>query len=275
MVNVTTSDILTEERVRRVVEEEQEEVLLFDEVYNVINMPDDHPDTMQIPEDDAIMGEPSRVHEASEFPREEENHSKTPITVKKYGFEIAISMESQMYSIFDVVARQVEKASRKMAELINRKAYNELDGNTHANTSTYTGLNNFNYGNVVDARKELLDDLYTPQMLIVNTTAEADLLKSDEFTRASDLGDDTIQDGVIGRIAGLDVMVDNSGLIDTAESTGYIVDPNEYGYEVIREDVATEEYESPERQADIFQLYTFREWKAINSNAAIKVSTGS
>lgn len=272
MPNVTTSDILTEQRIRRVVEEEQEHVLLWNEAFRTLNLPDDWPtDTMEVPEDDGVMGKPSRVHEGSEFPREEEDYSTTAMTVKKYGHEVSISWESELYSVFDIVAQQVEKASRRMAELINEKAFDELSANLHTN-SPKSGSGSLAYGTVVDGRKEILDSKFTPQMLVVNTLGERDLLKSSEFTRASDLGDDVITEGVIGRIAGLDVMVDNSGLMSSSQAEGYIIDPNEYGYELVKRDVATEEYDAPERQARIFQLYTKRTWKAIDSNAAIKVT---
>lgn len=271
MVNVTTSDILTEQRIRRVVEQEQEEVLLWNEAFRTLNLPDDWPtDTMEIPEEDGVMGDPERVHEGSEFPREEEDYSTTPITVQKYGHEVAISMESEMFHIFDIAAQQVEKASRKMAELINKKAFNELNNNLHTNTPT-TGSGTLDFDVVVDGRKEILDSKFSPDMLVVNTQGEADLLKSSEFTRASDLGDETITEGAIGRVAGLDVMVDNSGQLSDSNAEGIIMDTDEYGYEVVKEDVASNEYPSQERQAQVFQLWTMRQWKAINNNAAIKV----
>lgn len=273
MVNVTTSDILTEERIRRVVEEEQEERLLWNQAFRTLPLPDDWPtDTMEIPEDQGIMGEPERVGEGSAFPREEEDYQKTPITAEKYGFEVAFSMESQLYSVFNIVQQNLEKASRKMAELINRKAFNELDANLHANSPVSSGTGAISYGAVVDAKKEVQDSLFNPDMLIVNTDGEADLLKSDEFQRASDLGDEVTQEGVIGRVAGLDVMVDNSDLMTSGTSEGYLVDSDEYGYELVKRDVAIEEYEAPERQSDVVQLYTLRNWKAIDSDAAIKVT---
>ncbi len=271
MVNVSTSDVLNEERIRRVVEEEQEHVLLWNQLFRTITMPDIPTDTLQVPVDMGEMGMPDRVGEASEFPRDEEETDKIPMTVKKYGGEVSISWESEMFSVFDIVAQQVEKQSRRMAELINEKAYNEVADNLHPN-SPVSGGGSFNFDAVIDARENILDEKYSPQVLIVNTQAESALLKSSEFQRATDLGDGTIVDGAIGRIAGLDVLVDNSGLLGTSSPQGIIADPDEYGYELIKEDVATEEYEDQSRQARIFQIYTMRTWKAINNEAAIKVT---
>jgi hypothetical protein len=230
---------------------------------------------MQIPEDQGLMGEPQRVAEGSQFPREEEDYKKTPITVEKHGFEVAISMESTLYSVFDQVARQTEKAARRMSEYLNRLAFEEVDGNLHPNTSSYTGLGggNFTFQNITDAKKELLDDILSPNVLVVNTAGENALINSDDFQRATELGDEVIREGAIGRIAGLDVLVDNSGLLGDANTpTGILADDDEYGYEVVKEDVATRVYEDESRQSEIHQLYTIRQYKAIDPEAAIKIS---
>lgn len=274
MVNVTTSDILTEEAVRRVMEEERMERLIWNQMFETIPMGSEIPNnTMQIPEDKGLMGEPERVNEGSEFPREEEEYEKTPITVEKHGFEVAISMESTLYSVFDQVARQTEKAARRMSEYLNKLAFNEVDGNLHPNTSTYTGNGSFDFALITDARKELLDSILNPSVLIVNTAGENALLNSSAFQRASDLGDEVIREGAIGRVAGMDVLVDNSGLLgDSSTATGIMADEAEYGYEVVKEDVATRTYEDEGRQSEIHQLYTIRAYKAIEPEAALKLS---
>lgn len=270
MPNVTTSDALNEERIRRVVEQQQEENLLWNELFRTINMPDYPTDTLKVPKEMDEMGMPGRVHEGSEFPRDEEEVETVPMTVKKYGGEVAVSWESEMFSVFDIVAQQVEKRSRKMSELINEKAFDEVMANLHPN-SPISG-SGFDYASIIDAREEILNEKYNPQILIVNTRGESALLKSNEFQRASDLGDETTLSGSIGRIAGLDVVVDNSGLLGTDTARGVIADPDEYGYELVKEDVATEEYEDQSRQARIFQIYTMRTWKAINEEAAIEIT---
>lgn len=276
MVNVTTSDILTESRIRRVMEEERMHRLVWNQMFDTVPMPSDWAsDTMEIPEDDGLMGDPSRVAEGSEFPREEEEYSTTPITVQKHGFEVAISMETTMYSVFDTVARQTEKAARRMSEYLNELAFTEVNNNLHPNSgnANVTGSGSLTFGLVTEGRKELLDSKLEPEVIITNTAGEKDLLNSNAFQRASELGDETVLDAAIGRIAGMDVLVDNSGLLGSSSSAEAIIaDPGEYGYEVVKEDVATEEYEDPSRQSEIFQLYTLRAYKAIEPEAAIKIT---
>lgn len=272
MVNVTTSDILTEDRIRRVVEEEREHRMVWNQFFETLTLDNDYPsDTLEIPEDEGLMGDPERVNEGSEFPREEEDYATTAITVKKHGFEVSITWESTLYSVFDIVAQQMEKASRRMGEYLNKLAFEEVNNNLHPN-SPVAGSGSLNFDLATQARKELLDEKLDPEIMITNTEGERQLLNSDGFQRASDLGDETIIDAAIGRFAGMDVLVDNSGLLgDASTGEAIVADPNEYGYEVVKQDVATEEYDAPERQAQIMQLYTKRAYKAMDPEAAVKI----
>lgn len=277
MVNITTSDVLTEQRIRRVIEEEREYPLIFNEAFRTITMPDDHPTkTMEIPEDEAVMSEPGRVGEGSEFPRTEEDIDTTPVTVEKHGFEVAITWEATQFSVFDVVARQTEKAARRFNEYINRLAYEVVDDvdNQHPNSPVASGdvsdSSGFDFALATYVKKLLKDDQLMPDMMVVNTEGERALLNSDSFQRASELGDEVTREGAIGRFVGLDVMVDNSGLMPSGTAEGYLIDTDEYGYEVVKEDIATDEYEDQSRQSQIVQWYTMREWLAIDPEAAIK-----
>jgi len=278
MVNITTSDVLTEQQIRRVIEEEREWPLVFNEAFRTITMPEDHPSkTMEIPEDEAVMSEPQRVGEGSEFPRTEEDISTTPVTVEKHGFEVAITWEATQFSVFDVVARQTEKAARRFNEYINRLAFNVIDdtNNQHPNSpldanDSGTDASSFGFQLATEAKKELKDDQLNPDMMVVNTEGEKVLLNSDNFQRASDLGDEVTREGSIGRFAGLDVMVDNSGLMPENTPEGYLIDTDEYGYEVVKEDIATDEYEDQARQSQIVQWFTMRQWLAIDPEATIK-----
>lgn len=277
MVNVTTSDILTEERIRRVIDEEREWPLVFNNIFRTITMPDDYPaKTMHIPEDEANMSEPRRVTENSEYPRTEEGEATIPVTVKKHGFEVAISWEAQEFSVFDVIARQTEKAARRFNEYINGLAFNVVSDTSNQHSSSPVTVadvgaaSSFGFAQATYVKKLMKDDQLMPDMMIVNTQAEHDLLNSNQFQRASDLGDETLREGAIGRFVGLDVMVDQSGEMAETTSEAYLVDSDEYGYEVVKEDITTDEYEAPERDADIWKWRTMREWLAVDPEAVIK-----
>lgn len=280
MVNVTTSDVLTEDRIRRVIEEEREWPLVFNEIFRNISMPEDYPSkTMHIPKDEGNMSEPRRVTENSEYPRTEEGEETIPVTVEKHGFEVSISWESQEFSVFDVMARQTEKAARRFNEYINGLAYGVLSDtdNQHPSSpvtvSDVSDVSSFGFGQATYVKKLLKDDQLMPDMMIVNTQAEHELLNSDQFQRASELGDETVREGAIGRFVGLDVMVDQSGRMPEDTPEAYLVDTDEYGYEVVKEDISTDEYEAPERDANVWKWRTMRNWLVVHNEAAIKFTS--
>lgn len=200
------------------------------------------------------------------------------MTVEKHGFEVKVTWEATQFSIFDVVARQTEKAAKRFNEYINKLAYDTLSdtGNQHPSSPVASGdvgdSNGFDFALASYAKKLMKDEQLNPDMLVVNTEGERVLMNSDNFQRASDLGDEMTREGAIGRYAGLDVMVENSGLMAESSAEGYFVDTTEYGVEVIKEDISTEEYEDPERQANIIQWWTMRNWHVEEPEAAIKIT---
>ena len=276
MPNVTTADIITEEAIHRVVQDAVEENLEFRRAFRSLDVSDIDNDTIQLPKDPDNMGGPEEVSEGSEFPRDEEDIETVPATVQKYGFEVSVTRESEMDSVFEVVARQVEKQARRMAEHLNELAFEELNANLHPN-SPAGGLGDtgkLEFQDMVDGRREMLDDGLSPEFAIVNVQGEADLLTSDQFLRATDFGDDTVVDAdTAGRVAGMPVFVSNAGLMSSTDGEAIIVDPDRYGYEVVKEDVMTNEYDAPERQANVFQIWTRRTYKALDERAAIKVTS--
>ena len=277
MVNVTTTDVMTEQRVRRVVEDERDYPLIWNNAFETIQMPNDHPTkTMEIPKDSAVMSFPDRVQEGGEFPRTEEEMNSEQVTVKKHGFEVKISWEATQFSIFDVVARQTEKAAQRFNQYLNKLAFDYISdtNNQHPNspvTPNDISGSEFGFELTTYAQKIVKDDQLDPDMFVVNTEGENKIMNSDNFQRATELGDEMTRDGAIGRFAGVDVMVDNSGLMADASAEGYLIDTDEYGLEVVKEAISTEEYEDPTRQAQIVQWWTMREWHVEEPEANIKL----
>jgi hypothetical protein len=278
MVNVTTTDVLTEQRIRRVINEERDYPLLWNQAFDTINMPEDHPTkTWELPQDEAVMSMPGRVQEGGEFPRTEEDTDTQQVTVEKHGFEVKITWEATQFSVFDVIARQTEKAAKRFNEYINKLAFDEVSDsdNQHPNSPVAVADidgSEFGFELLSRAQKIVKDDQLNPDMLVVNTEGEFQVKNSEQFQRASELGDEMTREGSIGRIAGLDVMVDTSGLMPDGTAEGYLIDTDEYGVEVVKEDISTEEYEDPSRQAQIVQWWTMRNWHVEEPEANIKIT---
>ena len=79
------------------------------------------------------------------------------------------------------------------------------------------------YGVIVDDRQALVENGAKPNVLIVSPATYALLLKSDEFLRAGDLGDNVVATGQVGSIAGLAVF-EYQGLASTTDYVLYDAD---------------------------------------------------
>lgn len=274
-MTIKASDILTEEAVRQRLEEIIQEDLQFRRAFRSLDATGINNNTFKIPKPDDTIGEPEAIPEGSEFPRDEESYSKVTVDFDKYGFETAITMESMADSMLDLAADNIDRQARQMDEFLNRTAYAELDANLHSESPAGGESDDdqaLEFADFVDAKTIMRRDGYDPSIAIVNSYAEKDLLTSDDFLRATDMGDDTVQEAQLGRTAGLDVFVDNHGLMDDTDAEAYVIDPSFYGYEAVRQDIQTNQYEAEERQAEIMQIWTRRGFKTMDPDAAIKVT---
>jgi len=275
MVNDGThdsSEVITQEAVRAQVEEVAQENLVFREAFRQIDASDINAGSMEIPVLGDDTTESGVVAEGSAYPRDEDEQvSKENLAFDKYGTEVEITYEAIQDSLFDVIALHAEDKARDLAEGLDAAAYTELSGNLNASgpVGPDTATGDMGYANVVDAMTALESESYTPDVLFVSPDSKGDLLKSDEFTRASQMGDEVIRDGAFGEIAGVEVMVSNTG--DLGAGEGILVDTDSYGYEATREGFTSMEYEVENENKRVIQVRTRMGWLATRPAAGIKI----
>lgn len=275
-MTVTTADIITQEAIREEVQAALEERLSFRRAYREFDATGISNDTVKLPYDNDAMAEPEEVNENQQFPRAEEEVKTKSATVVKYGTEVAISMESEEDSLFDHARIQTEKQARKMQEKLNLLAYNHLSSNLHTNSpaGNVGSTSDFEYEDVVNGIKELRGSGANPDLLVINHEAEEDLITSDDFTRATNFSDRVLREGpdVIGDIAGVDVVLDTDGHIGSGTAAGFLVDTENYGFEVMKGGVRTNEYEDDATQSRRFQIWVRVDHQNVDPTAAIKIN---
>jgi hypothetical protein len=268
-MSLTTNDVITEDFVRETVEEVIEQNLVYRQAFREISATgiQSNSYTFNIDADD--MGRPSVVAEGEEFERDQSNVDQVTVTFKKYGGEVAITMEAMEDGMIDFKAREVEELARAMAEKLNDEAFEELNGNVDSTVGDDDDV--LSFSDIRDGMVAVRRNSYTPDLLIVDLDGYGDLLTDANFNRATDMGDEVVRTGEVGQIAGMRVVVDTTN--DIADGNGaFVIDSDRYGYELTRTPVSTNEYEDPERQADIMQIFTRKAWKAIFPEAAVKVN---
>lgn len=112
----------------------------------------------------------------------------------------------------DLVADRLDSAGYSLALQMEQDASAELvaGGTALDNTTALTKATV--YENIVDARTQL-SEAHVPtdgRFLLVSPETYALVLKSPEFVKASDLGDNVVQTGAVGRIAGFNVFEDTT-----------------------------------------------------------------
>lgn len=110
----------------------------------------------------------------------------------------------------NIVADRLDSAGYSLGLQMNSDATAELVKNGKAATSTTALTKDTIYNEFVDVRTVLSKNKVPTQnrFALVTPDVYALLLKSPEFIKASNLGDDVVQSGAVGRIAGFTVYED-------------------------------------------------------------------
>lgn len=267
---LTSSEVISQEAVRAEVLEAVEEDLVFRQAFDEYDATDINSDAVQIPVADDTVPETGTVGEGTEVAnREEELTSKVTVNTEKYMAEAAITREAIEDSILGEIERQVNAHQESLMDALDGAAYDELSaGVTRADIGDAGG--NMDYDTIIDAMTALEGDGYEPDLLIVSPQSKGDLLKSPEFTRASDMGDDVVMNGQFGEVAGIPVAVSNVG--DLGAGEGFMVDTDHFGVEVVRSEVGTREYEEESKDQVVVQIRTRRGFKALRGGAAAHIT---
>ena len=150
--------------------------------------------------------------------------SSRPFTVKKVAKSVELSDEALLSAYGDpagTAARQVGKA------IADKVEFDIVAALADATLTSGDALTSISYNAVVDAMGKFEDeDLGTAKYLFINPKQYTELLKDDKFTPASAFGDGVLQSGVVGRIAGCEVVVSKR----VANGTAYIVKPGAVAY---------------------------------------------
>lgn len=266
----TQSDVIDQESVRARVEQIAEENLQFRRAFRQTNAPADAADSFKIPVPDDTLGEPEDLDELEEYPHDEEGYTKIQIDRQKIGQVVPLTDEAQMDNLFDVQADLIDRMGRKMQEKLNSSAFDVLNNNTHADSGALgTDDGSLTYQEVTAGLRVARSDGYNPDLLIIEPQGEESLLNDSNFTHATASGDDVIAQGQIARVAGMDVVVSNTG--DLGAGDAFVVDSDFFGYEGVWSGVETDEFRGDMNDVNYLKIRVFRGWAATDASANVKI----
>jgi len=257
-----------EDRVEEIVQEN----LVYRDVFRPYDATGISSNVVQIPVPNDDGAHPKIVKEGAEFPRSHEEYTLKEMYFDKFGFEVPLTMEAVEDSRIDLTQDQVDRQARQMAEDVNGRAFEviyETLGEEKESAGDADGT--MTYDDVLAGRENLVSQSYSPDLLIADVKAVHDLMKADNFLRATDVGDSMRRDGAVGRIAGMEIVEDDSGLpLGGEENPGALmVDTDLFGYEGERTPVTTEEYSEDRSQTDVYRIFARMGWLVTQPEAGV------
>jgi len=276
---ITATDVVSNDDVRAVLEERTAEMYQFRRAYRDHDATGLNSGQFDFPQaDDSVRDAMDEVAEESDYPRAELNYSTVTANYVKDGFEIAISDEAIDDSVFDVVMDITEEMAVGAESLLDGRAWSLMDPNDGNNLNSAgpigTDGTDMNYAAVVDAYTTLIEDEFRPTdfELFLSADAFGDLAQDDNFTHATDQGDQVVRQGTLQVGFGVPLVPTNTGDLDDDE--GVMVDTGLYGYESTRWNREVTNYRDEGADRDIFKIRHRKDFVALQSAGAVYIQGG-
>lgn len=279
----TASDVISDHDVRAVVDQIRNQKYQNRMAFRGYDATDNDSNRVSFPVDNGDFdGEAVEIPEGSEYPRANKEYDEVDAVHTKYGFEIAIPDEKVEDNVIDIVMDQEEDMVRAEEKRIDAIAYNVLSSNASS-----PGIGDSNgdivYSDVQEARQQAFVNELDMGSLMLLTGGQnmTDFTNMDEFTQASELGDQVIQQGVLpggdlvgeqallGVVSDVPVYLSNTGSYGDGEA--YLVDSDNFGWESTRRGMDVTQYREEDKEQDVWQIDGRWDWVATNTEAAIEI----
>jgi hypothetical protein len=276
---ITASDVISNTDVRAVLEERTQEMYQFRRAYRNHDATGINDSSFNFPQaDDDVRDAMDEIGEEASYPRGELNYSNVTAKYTKDGFEIAVSDEASSDNVFPLVMDVTEEMAVAAESELDSRAWSLMDPNDGNNLNSDSPIGtdgtDLNYAAVVDAYTELLEDEFRPNDFELYLSADAfgDLATDDNFTHATDQGDQTVRQGTLQVGFGVPVIPTNTG--DLADDEANMVDTGLYGYESTRWDREVINYREEKHDRDVFKIRHRKDFVVMKSEAAMHIQGG-
>lgn len=279
----TASDVISDHDVRAVVDQIRNQKYQNRMAFRGYDATDNDSNRVSFPVDNGDFdGEAVEIPEGSEYPRANKEYNEVDAVHTKYGFEIAIPDEKVEDNVIDIVMDQEEDMVRAEEKRIDAIAYNVLSSNA-SSPGIGDSDGDIVYSDVQEVRQQaFLNELDMGSlMLLTGGQNMTDFTNMDEFTQASELGDQVIQQGVLpgGDLVGeqallgvvSDVPVYLSNTANYGDGEAYLVDSDNFGWESTRRGMDVTQYREDDKEQDVWQIDGRWDWVATNTEAAIEI----
>lgn len=283
---ITASDVVSNDDVRSIVDKLRNQKYQARRAFRRHDGTSLNSNTFNFPvSDNDLDGEVAEVGESSTYPRGSLSWSEVSAVYTKYGVEIPISDEAVDDSAIDVVLNAQEDIIRAEENRMDTLAFNILSNNTNSNGPIDENSNTtIEWDDIVAAKERaFVDELDMGSLALIGSGLDmSDYLTMNEFTSASELGDQVIQQGVLpggdligqegllGVAGDIPVYLSNAGTF--TEGQAFLVDTNNFGWESVRWETEVKSYREEDKDQDVWKIRGRWDWVATDSSANIEIN---
>lgn len=279
---LTASDVISDDDVRAIVEKIRNKKYQARRAFRPYDATDNDSNAVKFPVSDSDFdGDVAEIPPGAEYPRASKDYDEVSAAHTKYGLEVPIPDEDVEDSVVDITMDHEQDMIRAEESRMDAIAFNILSSNA-GNT---VGPNNGSWAftDFTKAKQQaFVNELDMGELEVyVAGTAMNELISLQEFTQASELGDQVIEQGILpggdmvgdqaflGTIAGLPVYASNTG--EFSQYEGYLVDTSNFGWESTRRELDVTSYREESNEQDVFQIDQRVDFVATQSSANIQI----
>lgn len=280
----TATDVVSDDDVRAIAEKIRNKKYQNRRAFRDYDATDNDSNEVSFPvKNSDFDGESVEVPEGSNYPRGSTDYDEVSAVHTKYGFEVPIPDEKVEDNVVDIELDTQEDMIREEENRMDAIAYGVLSGNAEAPDGGAIGNadGTFEYADLAEGRQEaFLRELDLSELeMYVSGENITDFINMDEFTQASEMGDQVLQQGILpggsmlGEAALLgvagDIPVYTTNTADYAAGEAYLVDTSEFGWESTRRAMDVDSYREEDKEQDVFRVSGRWDWVATQPEAAI------
>jgi len=208
-------------------------------------------------------------------------------TPTEYGAAYQLTRKAAVRAFFNVADNMVKKLGYSLAlkkdalavAACRTGASNSVIANDVVSTAI-ASTDTLNYAALTKARQLIIDDYYTPEVLVINPIQHKQLLDLGTINKANEFGTrDAIQKGLVGELFGLRVIVGHSISSASSKAKALVLGVSgtgeaAFGYAIKRDPIIEKEYHARGRYWDVVahEEYNFQ---VLHPNAICTVETYS
>lgn len=288
-MGITASDVVSDDDVRAIVEKIRNQYLQARTAFRSHDGTDLNSNSYEFPiSDNDLDGEAVEVPEGADYPRAEKSSSTVQAAYTKYGVEVPITDEAVDDGVIDVEMDVNEDMIRAEERRMETVAFGVLSSNTNSAGPIDANSNNndtIEYADVIEARQQAFtDELNLSDLrLLASGQNMGDFLNMQEFTQASELGDQTITQGILpggdlvgqqaflGVLGDVPVYLSNTGAFSKGQA--FLVDTGQFGWESRRWDTEVSSYREESNDQTVWKIRGRWDWVATKPTANVEINT--